>query len=210
MFTGLVETLAPVVRFEHRSPGARLVVDGRAIRQGVQIGSSVAVNGCCLTVVEMEDHLLHFDLGPETLKRTNLGRLKAGEAVNLERSLRLGDPVGGHLVTGHVDAVGEVVRRVNQQEWSTCWFSFPEQYQGHIVPKGCVAVDGVSLTVVDVEPGRFSVMLIPHTLAVTTLGRRREGDVVNLETDLLAKYVEQQLAQRLGGEQSSRQTPAQE
>ncbi len=208
MFTGLVETLAPVVDFRPDPPGARLVVDAAAILEGIAVGSSVAVNGCCLTVVKIEGSCLHFDLGPETLQRTNLGRLQSGDAVNLERSLRLGDPVGGHLVTGHVDAVGQVVQREDQKEWSTCWFSFPPQYQAHLVPKGCVAVDGVSLTVVEVQPERFSVMLIPHTLAVTTLGRRQVGDAVNLETDLLAKYVERQLAQRFADADSVVQTPA--
>ncbi len=194
MFTGLVEGMGTVEKFSRQGPGARLTVNVGSVCPGLPLGSSLAVNGCCLTVVEQQGKLLGFDLGPETLQRTNLGRLSPGDRVNLERPLRMGDPVGGHLVTGHVDALAEVVQRQDQQQWSVCWFAFPPQLQAHIVPKGCVALDGVSLTVVEVRPGRFSVMLIPHTLAITTLGLRQVGDVVNLETDLLAKYVQAQLS----------------
>jgi riboflavin synthase len=125
---------------------------------------------------------------------TNLGELAASSRVNLESSLRVGDPLGGHYVTGHVEGVGTVDARHDDRDWSTFWFRFPPELGRYLVPKGSVAVDGVSLTVVDVEQDRFSVQLIPHTLAVTTLGGRRPGDRVNLETDLLAKYVQKQLA----------------
>lgn len=157
------------------------------------IGGSVAINGCCLTAVEISGDELGFDAGEETLSRTNLGRLQAGDRVNLETSLRLGDEVGGHLVTGHIDAIGQVAARDDDGDWCTMWFTAPPALLRQMASKGSVAVDGVSLTLVDVTDERFSVALIPHTLEVTTLGRRAVGDAVNLETDVLAKYVEKQL-----------------
>jgi riboflavin synthase len=139
---------------------------------------------------------LEFQAGEETLAKTTLGRRRAGDRVNLERSLRLEDRLGGHLVTGHVDAVGQVAERAEDGPWAVVWFAAPRRLARQIAPKGSVAVDGVSLTVVEVRDDRFSVALIPHTLEITTLGLRRVGDEVNLETDVLAKYVERQLAGR--------------
>jgi riboflavin synthase len=194
MFTGLVQALATVKRIVAASPGKCLTIDAPGLATAATIGDSIAVNGCCLTVVEIDGPLLSFEAGPETLSRTNLGELAAGSQVNLEPSLRAGDQLGGHYVSGHVEAVGTVDARNDDAEWSTFWFRFPRELGRYIVSKGSIAVDGVSLTVVDVEPQRFSVQLIPHTLAVTTLGKRRPGDRVNLETDLLAKYVEKLLA----------------
>jgi len=130
------------------------------------------------------------------LQRTTLGKLCVGDRVNLEASLRAGDPLGGHYVTGHIDAVGLVDERVDDADWSTFWFRVPKELTRQMASKGSIAVDGVSLTLVDVEPERFSVALIPHTLQVTTLGQRQRGDSVNLETDVLAKYVERQLQER--------------
>ena len=193
MFTGLVEELGKVVRAEDRAPGRRLVLEADRVSQGAQIGDSIAINGCCLTVVLCQGHQLEFDAGPETLNRTNLGTFQPGTPVNLERSLRAGDRLGGHFVTGHVDALGELDRRIDENDWSTFWFRMPPRLARQMASKGSVAVDGVSLTLVDVEPDCFSVALIPHTLLVTTLGKLRPGDPVNLETDLLAKYVQQQL-----------------
>jgi riboflavin synthase len=155
------------------------------------LGESIALNGCCLTVIDIAHDMLVFDAGPETLARTNLGRLAVGSRVNIERSLRLGDRLGGHLVTGHIDAVGSLDKRIDQADWSTCYFRVPEGLTRQMASKGSVAVDGVSLTLVDVERSRFSVALIPHTLSVTTLGGLNLGDEVNIETDLLAKYVAQ-------------------
>jgi riboflavin synthase len=143
-----------------------------------------------LTVIALEGDSLAFEAGPETLSRTNLGELAAGGLVNLEASLAVGDRLGGHFVTGHVDGVGTVAAREQQGEWTTLWISFPAGLGRQLTSKGSVAVDGVSLTLVDVEPDRFSVQLIPHTLATTTLGRLAVGDRLNLETDLLAKYVQ--------------------
>ena len=136
---------------------------------------------------------MQFEAGPETLQKTTLGQLAEGDRVNLETSLKLGDTLGGHLVSGHVDGVGSVDERHDDDEWSTFWIRVPGELTRQMASKGSVAVDGVSLTLVEVEDERFSVALIPHTLAVTTLGFRKPGDPVNLETDLLAKYVERQL-----------------
>ena len=193
MFAGIVEYLGAVVEVQPSPPGLRLRIDAGPLAADGELGASIAVNGCCLTVVRREETVLSFDVGPETLLRTNLGRLTGGAPVNLEASLRIGDRLGGHFVSGHIDAVGTLDERRDDREWSHCWFRVPAALTRQMVPKGCIAVDGVSLTVVDVEAERFSVMLIPHTLSVTTLGVRRLGDGVNIETDLLAKYVQQQL-----------------
>jgi riboflavin synthase len=189
MFTGLVEALGEVAAVLDEPPGKRLAIVAPTIAADAAVGDSIAINGCCLTVTETAGPRLTFQAGPETLQRTNLGRLEAGSQVNLERSLRLGDRLGGHLVTGHIDAVGWLESRQDDREWSTCWFRFPPALAAQMACKGSIAVDGVSLTLVDVEAQRFSVMLVPHTLTVTTLGRLRPGDPVNLETDLIAKYV---------------------
>lgn len=201
MFTGLVESLARVSELRPAGPGVRLSVADPAVSRDRRIGDSVAVNGCCLTVVAIDGPHLGFDAGEETLRRTNLGRLQPGDWVNLENSLRLGDDLGGHLVTGHVDGLGSVLERTDDAEWCTMWFGAPAPLMRQMASKGSIAVDGVSLTLVDVAADRFSVALIPHTLRVTTLGGRRPGDAVNLETDLLAKYVERQLDFRRATEQ---------
>jgi riboflavin synthase len=190
MFTGLVQALAEVIEVRDEPPGRRLAVACAALAPGAAIGASVAVSGCCLTVVAAGPERLEFQAGPETLARTTLGRLRAGDWVNLERSLRVGDELGGHFVSGHVDGVGRLADRRDERDWSWCRFGVAEPLTSQIVSKGSVAVDGVSLTVVDVESDQFSAALIPHTLAVTTLGRLRPGDAVNIETDLLAKYVQ--------------------
>lgn len=194
MFTGLVESLATVREIRPEGPGVRLVVADEAIASRAKIGDSIAINGCCLTIVELNGSEMAFEAGAETLSRTNLGRLKPGSQVNLEASLRLGDSLGGHLVAGHVDAVGHLQRREDDAQWSTMWFAVPNDLTRQMASKGSVAIDGVSLTLVDVTDDSFSVALIPHTLSVTTLGQLKPGDEVNLETDLLAKYVERQLA----------------
>jgi riboflavin synthase len=193
MFTGLVEGLAPLAQIVSEPPGKRLALAAPQVAATAQIGDSIALNGCCLTVVAIENELLWFEAGPETLSRTNLGQQLPGQQVNFERSLQLNDRLGGHLVSGHVDAVTELVARHDHGSWSDFWFHLPAEFAGQVASKGSVAIDGVSLTVVAVEPHRFSVQLIPHTLAVTTLGALIVGSRVNLETDLLAKYVERQL-----------------
>lgn len=193
MFTGLVEMMGTVAALVHEGPGVRLSVRAGAIAMDAKLGDSIAVNGCCLTVVERSGDVLGFDAGSETLSRTNLGQLAVGSHVNLERSLQVGDHLGGHYVTGHIDAVARLDEVRKEGEWAFYWFRVPMALMKQMASKGSVAVDGVSLTLVDVESERFSVALIPHTLSVTTLGGLQVGSQVNIETDVLAKYVERQL-----------------
>lgn len=197
MFTGLVEALGVVARIVPDGPSQRLEIDAGASAEETAVGDSVAINGCCLTVVRRQGGRLSFQAGPETLAKTNLGRLAAGDKVNLERAMRPSARLGGHIVQGHVDGVGTVLERRREGEWETVWFAAGSLAR-QMVPKGSVAVDGVSLTVVDVSDERFSVALIPHTLAATTLGFKRAGATVNLETDILGKYVLAYL-ERIGG-----------
>jgi riboflavin synthase len=189
MFTGLVETLGDVVAVVAEPPGVRLVLDAGPIAAEAALGESICVSGCCLSVVQIDGPRLAFQLGPETLARTSLGGLAPGRQVNLERSLRLSDRLGGHVVTGHVDGMGALAAREQEGDWVTCRFSAAPALLAQMAGKGSIAVDGVSLTLVDVTADRFSVALIPHTLACTTLGGLAIGDPVNLETDLLFKYV---------------------
>ena len=201
MFTGLVEALGTVHALTPEGPGCQLTVAAPGLAGPLSLGESVAVNGACLTVVGHDDRTCRFQVGPETLSRTNLGGLGVGDRVNLERSLRLSDRLGGHLVQGHVDGVGRVAERLPEGDWVKVWFTCPPELAAQMVSKGSVAVDGVSLTLVDMAEDRFSVALIPHTLAHTTLGFKGPGSVVNLETDLLAKYVWKcLLALRAGGQ----------
>jgi riboflavin synthase len=193
MFTGLVEHVGAVIRLEPIGPGVRLTVRSAVVVEGTNVGDSIAINGCCLTVVAVRSDEMSFEAGSETLGRTNLGRLSIGSGVNLERSLKIGDRLGGHYVAGHIDAVGTLDARRDEGEWSFFWFRVPRELTRQMASKGSIAVDGVSLTLVDVEAERFSVALIPHTLAVTTLGKLAVGDAVNTETDVLAKYVARQL-----------------
>jgi riboflavin synthase len=194
MFTGLVQTLAKV---QAAAPdghgGTALAVREPQWAPALTLGESLCVNGACLTVVAMDAETFSFQVGPETLKLTNLGSLHAGHAVNLERSLAVGDRLGGHFVTGHIDGMGHVLKRETQGEWEMVEFGFDPHFDDLIVKKGSIAVDGVSLTVAECSSGRFTVMLIPHTLHATTLGTKAAGDTVNLEFDLLAKHVRKML-----------------
>lgn len=200
MFTGLVEGRGTVVEITPEEAGVRLTIRAPEDMQDdtansiCRVGDSVAVNGCCLTVVATDGPHWSFQAGPETLAKTNLGGLQPGHGVNLERSLPADGRLGGHFVQGHIDGVGEVAEIERDGEWVVMWFRVPEELAAQMVPKGSVAVDGVSLTLVEVERDRFSVALIPHTLDVTTLGDRRVGDAVNIETDVLGKYVQKFLS----------------
>ncbi len=189
MFTGLVEVLGIVRDRVSDGAGCRLTIAAPEIVTELNLGDSVAVNGACLTVVARDAETCSFQLGPETLQRTSLGALHPGDRVNLERALRLSDRLGGHLVQGHIDGVGRIAERRDEGDWVTMWFACSPELAAQMVPKGSVTVDGVSLTLVEVGVDRFSVALIPHTLAHTTLGFKGPGASVNLETDLLAKYV---------------------
>ncbi|NLE61211.1 MAG: riboflavin synthase [Planctomycetes bacterium] len=190
MFSGIVEALGTIAEIRPEPPGCWLVVREEKIARETAVADSISVNGCCLTVVAVEGDTVAFQAGPETLARTNLGDLRPGSRVNLERALKVGDRLGGHFVSGHIDAVGKLIERIDEGEWSTFWFSLPRELSRQMASKASIAVDGVSLTIVASDPDRFSVALIPFTLDVTTLGRLKPGDNVNLETDILAKYVQ--------------------
>lgn len=195
MFTGLVEELGSVVEINEDGPEAKtLCISCQTVNTDAKLGDSISINGCCLTVVEINGSTLHFQAGSETLSRTNLGELKPGDEVNLERALQANSRLGGHYVSGHIDGLGKVVSRNDEGDWAHFWFHVPRELTRQMASKGSVAVDGVSLTLVDVETDKFSIALIPHTLAETTLGNRPVGASVNIETDILAKYVQQQLA----------------
>jgi riboflavin synthase len=189
MFTGLVEALGRVERVADEGAGRRLTIAWPGLEAPLALGESVAVNGCCLTVVRAEGPGFDVQAGPETLLRTNLGAARAGDALNLERALRVGDRLGGHFVQGHVDTTAALRARRPEGEWEFLAFAVDPAWTPYMVPKGSVAVDGVSLTLVTVAPDGFSVMLIPHTLQATTLGALAPGSRVNVETDMLARHV---------------------
>ena len=194
MFTGIIEELGSVRAIDRRKGGARLEIGASKVLADVRAGDSIAVNGCCLTVVDRGDGWWAADAVIETLERTALGSLERDDRVNLERPLRLSDHLGGHLVQGHVDAVGHVAARTPLADGSTRFtFSAPPDALRYVVEKGSVAIDGISLTVAALADDAFDVAVIPHTLAVTTLGHTDVGAAVNLEADLIAKYVERLL-----------------
>ena len=190
MFTGIVEELGTVVRLDRRGADARLEVAGPNVVVGTRPGDSIAVDGVCLTVVELAGDTFGVDVMPETLDRTALGALEAGARVNLERAVRADGRLDGHLVQGHVDGVGTLRSRTPGERWDDLAFDCPAALARYIAEKGSIAVSGVSLTVTWVEEAAFGVSLIPTTLEVTTLGRLVPGDPVNLEVDVIAKYVE--------------------
>ena len=210
MFTGIVEELGRVVRLETVEDSARLTVEAPTVTQDVNLGDSVSVNGCCLTVAAVHGSTFTADLMAETLTRTTLGSQAPGDPVNLERALRASDRLGGHIVQGHVDATAEVLDHHRGEHWDLLRISLPQEIARYVAVKGSVALDGVSLTVVDVvdasstldvapvpsAEASLSVGLIPETLRRTTLGTRRPGERVNLEVDVLAKYAERLLGAR--------------
>ena len=211
MFTGIVEELGRVVRLETVEDSARLTVEAPTVTQDVNLGDSVSVNGCCLTVTAVHGSTFTADLMAETLTRTTLGSQAPGDPVNLERALRASDRLGGHIVQGHVDATAEVLDHHHGEHWDLLRIGLPQEIARYVAVKGSVALDGVSLTVVDVVdasdvapvPGAgasLSVGLIPETLRRTTLGTRRPGERVNLEVDVMAKYAERLLGARTSQE----------
>lgn len=199
MFTGIIETTGRIVRTAPVAGGRKLCVDAGAVAADAVHGASIAVNGVCLTVTGVAGTQVDFDVISETLDRTNLGRLQAGDRVNLERSLRPDSRLDGHFVQGHVDGIGEVVRRVDTPKEWRLWVRADEAVQPYLVPKGSVAIDGISLTIASVERDVFSVAIIPTTLALTNLPQRKVGDRVNLESDILARTIIHHLRQLQSG-----------
>ena len=196
VFTGIVRARGRVAFVGGDSDGVRLVVEAPATAAGARVGDSISVSGVCLTVTAASDGTLSFDAVPETLRRSALGALAAGDAVNLEPALRTGEPLGGHYVQGHIDGLGVVRTVAEEGEGRRVWIDAPDDLRRYLVEKGSIAVDGVSLTVADLDDTGFAVALVPHTLAETTLGALQSGHNVNLEVDLLAKYVERLLPRR--------------
>ncbi|GII24383.1 riboflavin synthase [Planosporangium mesophilum] len=196
MFTGIVEELGAVVGWN--ADHSRLVIRGEVVAADAGHGDSIAVNGVCLTVVEVDADVFTADVMQETFDRTSVGALAPGDPVNLERAATLATRLGGHLVQGHVDGVATIVSRVPGEHWEAVRFTLPERLERYVVEKGSITVDGVSLTVTAVGPDFFEVGLIPTTLKLTTLGSKGVGDPVNLEVDVIAKYVEKMLARRDG------------
>jgi riboflavin synthase len=194
MFTGIVEELGVVEALQDQGDAVRLTVRGPHVTEDARLGDSVAVNGCCLTVAERHGETFTADVMRETLDKTSLGALEPGGRVNLERAVTATSRLGGHIVQGHVDGTGSVVRREPSAHWELVEISLPPDLARYLVPKGSVTVDGVSLTVVAVGDESFTVSLIPETLARTTLGHREPGEPVNLEVDVIAKYVERLVA----------------
>ncbi|MFF0253772.1 riboflavin synthase [Micromonospora zamorensis] len=200
MFTGIIEELGEIVRVTPTAGDSALIgVRGPLVTSDARHGDSIAVNGVCLTVVEVADGVFTADVMGETLRRSALGALNVGDPVNLERAAALGSRLGGHLVQGHVDGVGAVLSREPAEQWETVRFRLPAALSRYVVEKGSITIDGVSLTVAEVGADEFAVGLIPTTLKLTTLGAKSVGDPVNLEVDVLAKYVERLLGDRLTG-----------
>ncbi|MFE4969448.1 riboflavin synthase [Streptomyces sp. NPDC056660] len=198
MFTGIVEELGEITAVENLGDASRFRLRGPVVTEGAQHGDSIAVNGVCLTVVEHEGDEFTADVMQETLKRSSLGALDVGSRVNLERPTAVGSRLGGHIVQGHVDGTGQVLSRTPSENWEIVKVSLPADLSRYVVEKGSITVDGISLTVVEAGPDYFTVSLIPTTLDLTTLGRKQPGDPVNLEVDIVAKYVERLLANTQG------------
>ncbi|KRE62688.1 riboflavin synthase [Nostocoides sp. Soil756] len=203
MFTGIVEELGTVVALESATDSARLTIRGPLVTSDAAHGASIAVNGVCLTVVTHGDGEFSVDVMAETLARSSLGALVPGAPVNLERAMAASGRFGGHVVQGHVDGTGTVIARTPGEQWEVVEVSLPPELAPYVVEKGSITVDGVSLTVVDAGESSFTVSLIPTTLALTTLGTKAVGDPVNLEVDVLAKYVERLLAARFATDATS-------
>ncbi|MFJ5262715.1 riboflavin synthase [Streptomyces sp. NPDC088387] len=200
MFTGIVEELGEITAVENLDDACRFRLRGPVVTAGAQHGDSIAVNGVCLTVVDHEGDEFTADVMAETLKRSSLGALAVGSRVNLERPTAVGARLGGHIVQGHVDGTGTVLDRTPSEHWEIVRISLPADLTRYVVEKGSITVDGISLTVVEAGADYFTVSLIPTTLDLTTLGRKQPGDPVNLEVDIIAKYVERLLASGRGAD----------
>lgn len=199
MFTGIIEELGTVAGLKRDAASARLILAATKVLEGTVLGDSICVNGVCLTVVELGRTGFAADVAAETLRVTNLGELKTGGSVNLERALQLSARIGGHLVSGHVDAVGKIREKRTEGNGWRLFVDAPETVRRYVIKKGSIAIDGISLTVADTDNAGFSIAMIPHTAKLTTLGFKSPGDTVNLESDLIGKYVERLLSARTEG-----------
>lgn len=208
MFTGIIEGVGSIRTAKHKGDGAELEIGCDFDLEKMNVGDSISVNGCCLTVTSRLGKSFWADLSPETMSTSTLGKAKEGDPVNLERALKVGERLGGHIVQGHVDGVGEVISRSPSEHWDVVEISLPGHLSRYLVDKGSITVDGVSLTVVEARPTSFTVSLIPETLARTTLGHRQVGDRVNLETDVIAKHVAKLVAAYLPQVQESKEQDA--
>lgn len=198
MFTGIIEGKGKVLRVERRGGARRLTIEFPPRLTEIQLGDSISINGVCLTIVEKKDQASKFDLSEETVKRSGLGELKEGDPVNLERALGLNGRLGGHFVTGHIDGLGVITEKKKERDFVNLRLRVPENVSKYVVPKGSIAVDGISLTVNEVRGNEIVLTLIPYTLEKTTLMEKRTGDPVNLEADILGKYVEQLISHKSG------------
>ncbi len=193
MFTGIIEHLTSVKNLSLKAGGGELFLDFSGFYDDLAVGESIAINGVCLTVKEISGEVVGFDISHETLKKTTLGRLRYAESVNIERALRVGDRMGGHFVTGHVDGIGTIKGKKPSADQCTLSFSVEKKFTDMMIEKGSVAIDGISLTIVDLADGAFSVALIPYTVSLTTLGFRKAGDPVNIEVDMMGKWIKKLL-----------------
>lgn len=192
MFTGIIEGLGNIVAFDKKTnnrSAAKMIINLGKIAKGLKVGDSVAINGVCLTAVDISKGITEFEMVGETIKKTNLGFLRRGDKVNIERSLKVGERLEGHFVLGHVDGVGIISKIEKQSNQIQIWIKTPKELSKHIIKKGSITIDGISLTVVDALKDQFSVSIIPHTMKITNLSYKKVGDKVNIETDILGKYI---------------------
>jgi riboflavin synthase len=192
MFTGIIEGLGSIVQFDKKTSNrsaAKMKIKLGKIVKGLKIGDSIAINGVCLTAIKISNDIAEFEMVDETIKKTNLGTLQNGNKVNIERSLKVGERLEGHFVLGHVDGVGMISKLQKQTNQVKIWIKIPKELSKYIIKKGSVTVDGISLTVVDVLKDQFSVSIIPHTMKITNLNYKKIGEKVNIETDILGKYI---------------------
>ena len=199
MFTGIIESLGTIAAIRPAGEGKRLAITAGFPLNGTKIGDSIAVNGACLTAVSIAGARFEVDVSPETVDKTCFKHVKTGEQVNIERALRLSDRLDGHLVSGHIDGTGRITYKIRNANAILVGFSIPDALAGYLIPKGSVAVDGISLTVNRCDDHSFEVSIIPHTASITTIGLKNAGDMVNIETDMIGKYVEKFLIRGKGG-----------
>jgi len=189
MFSGIVEDLREIVKVDAKKDFSVISIDLGDFSKGENIGDSISVNGACLTITKLESNIASFDIMKETLDKTDLGDLKVGSKVNIERSLKIGERLDGHFVLGHVDGVGIIEKKIQDEDNCVIWISLPKELEYGLIPKGSIGVDGISMTIADIKYNKFAIALIPHTLKITTLGIKEKGGKVNIEIDYLGKWI---------------------